>query len=724
LIQSNIGAMNKYTLRFCDGATESRYLSATESARKLQMRLGLLAPALLYLVYSFLDQYVMPASVAVPATVAHLGLGSLICAIVFASLHFKSQTFHTSMVIASVVIAWLCHLTLLMMSATTALFGEAYLMLIWVWLVSGLSVALAARLNLLFIVLFEIAVSLFSPFSFAQMLSHQFFIFVALLLGGLGAYFVELYRRHNFTHLEKISEQASALEIARDQLIKDGLQLLKLSQAVEQSGEAILITDRHGVVDYVNPAFTRVTGCQPEDAIGMTPAFLQPDAQSPTDYKHMWDTIAGGERWHSALPGNRKDGSTYPAMISIAPIRDEGAHITHFVVTQTDLSEHQRLEDQLRQAQKMESIGTLVGGIAHDFNNMLAGITGNIYLAKAKMQESPALEKNLNNIEQLSFRAADMIQQMLAFARKSSVSMQQIDLTADVSDTLSFLRTSVPENIEFEHHVCPEELFIEGDSTQLHQVLMNLVNNARDAVEGRDQPRIILTLAAFEADAPFRRKHPDIKAGKYARLSIADNGHGIPEHLITRLFDPFFTTKEPGKGTGLGLAMTFGAVKTHHGIIEIESVMGKGSTFHIYLPLLPGHAATLAAETRHGIIKGKGETILLVDDDMQIIETTSMVLESLGYQVLTATNGQLAVEAYKAHAADIALGIFDVIMPVMSGPEAVAHIRRLNPQAKVIFSTGYDKNLLADMANETVACKPFVITELSQLLRKLLESQT
>jgi len=547
---------------------------------------------------------------------------------------------------------------------------------------------------------------------------------VALLLGGLGAYFVELYRRHNFIHLEKISEQASSLEIARDQLIKDGLQLLKLSQAVEQSGEAILITDQHGVVDYVNPAFTRLTGYRAEDAIGMMPAFLKPDAQNPTEYKNMWDAIAGGETWHGSLPGNRKDGSTYPAMISIAPIRDEGAEITHFVVTQTDLSEHQRLEDQLRQAQKMESIGTLVGGIAHDFNNMLAGITGNIYLAKARLQESPALEKNLDNIEQLSFRAADMIQQMLAFARKSSVSMKQIDLTADVSEILSFLRTSVPENIDFEHHICPEELFIEGDSTQLHQVLMNLVNNARDAVEGRDQPRIVLTLAAFAPDTAFRKKNPEIRAGKYARLSIADNGHGIPEHLIARLFDPFFTTKDPGKGTGLGLAMTFGAIKTHRGIIEVESAAGKGSTFHIYLPLLPDHAATLMTETLRGIIKGKGETILLVDDDMQIIETTSMVLESLGYQVLTATNGQLAVETYKAHAAEIALGIFDVVMPVMNGPEAVAHIRRINPQAKVIFSTGYDKNLLADMDNETVASKPFVIKELSQLIRKLLECRT
>jgi len=238
------------------------------------------------------------------------------------------------------------------------------------------------------------------------------------------------------------------------------------------------------------------------------------------------------------------------------------------------------------EARKMEALGTLVGGIAHDFNNMLAGMTGNLYLAKQKLRNNPEAVRNLDNIEKLSRRAADMIQQLLAFARKGMVNMKETPLAPFVKETIKFLRASVPENIHLHQYICNDALPVRADATQIHQVLMNLVNNACDATEGVDEPRIFIRLQAFETDDAFMKRHACFKPGRYAYLSVRDNGCGIPEARIKTVFEPFFTTKAVGKGTGLGLSMVFGAIKTHHGFVDVESIEGEGSTFHIYIPLL------------------------------------------------------------------------------------------------------------------------------------------
>jgi len=251
-----------------------------------------------------------------------------------------------------------------------------------------------------------------------------------------------------------------------------------------------------------------------------------------------------------------------------------------------DVEGHRIFEEKRLQAQKMEALGTLVGGIAHDFNNMLAGITGNLYLAKQKLRNHPEAIGNLDNIEKLSRRAADMIQQLLAFARKSMVNMKETPLVPFVKESIKFLRTSVPESIHLHQYICSDALTVRADATQIHQVLMNLVNNACDATQGVDEPRIFIRLKAFETDEAFMKRHTYFKPGRYAHLSVEDNGYGIPETQIKTVFEPFFTTKAVGKGTGLGLSMVFGAIKTHHGFIDVESVEGEGATFHIYIPLL------------------------------------------------------------------------------------------------------------------------------------------
>jgi len=366
-----------------------------------------------------------------------------------------------------------------------------------------------------------------------------------------------------------------------------GESLRKLSQAIEQAGESVVITDKNGVIEYVNPHFAALTGYSAEEAIGQTPRLLKSSNQDDAFYEEMWQTISKGEIWHGKIIDRKKDGSFYPAMLTISPVHTQGgdaASHTHYVGIQSDLTELEDLEQQFHQAQKMEAIGTLVGGIAHDFNNMLAGITGNIYLAKKRIQGMPEVVQKLSNAEQISMRAAEMIQQLLTFARKSRVNIKPMPFIPFFKGMLKLLRSSVPENITIEQHLCADLLQIRGDGILLHQVMMNLLTNACDALEGIGTPRIIIRFEAFHADRDFVKKRTYFNTGSYAHMSVEDNGCGIAKEQLKHLFEPFFTTKEQGKGTGLGLAMVFGAVKTHHGFIEVIAFRAKDQPFIFMYP--------------------------------------------------------------------------------------------------------------------------------------------
>jgi len=498
--------------------------------------------------------------------------------------------------------------------------------------------------------------------------------------------------------------------------------LRKLHSSFEYAQDAIIISDLDSRVEYVNPAFEKMTGYPAEEILGQYIKVLRSNAHPLSFYDNMQETVRQGKVWRGELIIRCKDGSLREVERNIAPVLDEHGNLLCQVNIQRDITEHKKLEEQFRQAQKMEAIGTLVGGIAHDFNNILAGITCNTFLAKELVGSIPDAESKLSNIEQLSFRAADTIQQLLTFARKDMVRKKNIPLNPFIKETLKLFRTSIPENIELHQDICDQPLEVYGDSTQIHQVLMNLVNNARDAVAEVDNPSITLRLEPFDADEAFTENHLDFVTGSYAHLMVEDNGCGIPEHQIEHVLEPFFTTKEQGKGTGLGLAMTFGAIKTHHGHIEILSDVGKGSAFHIYLPLPKAEETVPAAPQEEEIVRGHGETILLVDDDARILESGEEVLETLGYHILTATNGLQAIEVFKKHSEPIDLCIFDIVMPVMGGDKAAASIRQSNPLMKIIFSSGYDMNVWEGMSGETIISKPFSVTEMSHLIRQQLDA--
>ncbi len=497
-----------------------------------------------------------------------------------------------------------------------------------------------------------------------------------------------------------------------------------LSSSVEQAQESILITNREGVIEYINPAFSTITGYSEEEAIGQNPSILQSGKQDRQFYKQMWQAISNGSAWQGRVIDRKKDGSFYPAMLTISPIRSDSGDISHFVGVQQDLSDYESLEEQFHQAQKMEAIGTLVGGIAHDFNNTLAGITSNLYLARQEAVSLPDVVSRLGDIEGLSFRAADMIQQLLAFARKSMISMNPLKVSAFLKEVIKLQSVSLPENIILKHSISSNNMQVSGDINQLHQVMVNLINNARDAVACVAGPEINIGLEEFEADGAFLSRFPDVASGRFACISVSDNGSGITPDSLAHVFEPFFTTKAVGEGTGLGLSMVFGASKSHGGAVDVESRVGGGSTFRLYLPLLETDGDIESPDPVEQVQHGKGESILLVDDEQSIVETSKEVLQSLGYKVLTAMNGAEAVDLYSQHHHKIALVIMDVVMPKMGGMEAFRLMRQQHADAKVIFVTGYDHShtISQEFPSDDIISKPFSVAILSQMIREKLAS--
>jgi len=498
----------------------------------------------------------------------------------------------------------------------------------------------------------------------------------------------------------------------------------KLAGAIEHMVECVLITDADGNIEYVNPAFTKVTGYSADEVMGKNPRLLKSGEHPPEFYQAFWAHILSGKVWRGRLIDRRKDGSLYQASASVVPFRDELGKITHFVAVQEDITEQIEKDKKLQHNMQMESLGTLVGGIAHEFNNMLAGIVGNLYMAKKRSEDMPELRKSIVRIEDLSYRAADMIKQLLAFSHQDLVELSVLNLSAYTAEAMKLVRVSVPESIVIEQSICDASLSINADKNQIQQVLMHLVSNARDALREASDPRVWVKVERFEPDKAFRREHPNA-AQRYALLSVRDNGCGIAEEDINRIFEPFFSKQGVGEGTGLGLSMVFGAVEGHGGLTEVESSLGKGTTFRLYFPLIePSKEVAVRLEQQW---RGNGELLLLVDDEKVIRDSFREVLEDSGYRVSLAHNGEAAVACFAAEPDSFSLVILDVVMPGLGGREAALKMREIRPDIPIVFETGYEKSCLVGgldgIADAVMLDKPVEPARLQRVIAKLLQDR-
>ncbi|ATX81083.1 PAS domain S-box-containing protein [Mariprofundus ferrinatatus] len=502
--------------------------------------------------------------------------------------------------------------------------------------------------------------------------------------------------------------------------------LRRLSQAVEQAGESIFITDCSGIIEYVNPAFSELTGYSSDEVVGQKPKVLKSGKQQAIFYEKMWNTILSGQVWHGKMIDRKKDGSFYPAMVTISPIKNQLSETTGFVCLQQDLSENEELENRFYQAQKMEALGTLVGGIAHEFNNSLAGITGNLYLAKKLASQLPEVIEKLDIIEKLSFKSAELIKNLLSFARKGVIQKTPINLPLFLKEVIKVHRVSLPEHIRLDLDVGAVPMTVKWDANLLQQALINLINNACDALMTVEGPLISIKLSEFSADDDFLARHPEVDADNFACLAIRDNGTGISPDDLPHILEPFYTTKKIGKGTGLGLSMVSGAMHAHQACMEVESVEGEGALFLLYLPLQEAEEIELSPRQCEVSERGVGELILLVDDEKNILETSKEVLESIGYRVLVASDGSEAVDVFKANKDEVSIVVTDIMMPKLGGVEAVGLMKKIRPEIKVVFTTGYNKEeeRLGDIhsSDAIVLYKPYDVDELGRTIRRALDA--
>ncbi len=501
--------------------------------------------------------------------------------------------------------------------------------------------------------------------------------------------------------------------------------LRKLSCAVEQSADAIFITNSDGVIEYVNPAFEMLTGYSPEEVTGKTSSILKSGEQAPVLYRELWETIRSGNVCRSIVVNRKKNGEVYYVDESISAIRDGEGRITNFVSNGRDYSERLRLEAQLLQSQKMDAIGRLAGGIAHDFNNLLTIITSYSELALDSVVPESSAQARIQEILSAARRAADLTRQLLAFSRKQPQALRVAELNPVVTGIVKTLHRLIGEDIELVS--IPGEGLgrIRLDPVQIEQILMNLAANARDAMP--QGGRCTIETSDVQLDEQYvDRKRAVIPTGRYAVLSMTDTGAGIPADHLSHVFEPFYTTKPSGKGTGLGLATVYGIVKQNHGFVWAYSEPGMGTVIKIYLPCVQDQPVAMEIpDTGAGAVLRGTETVLLVEDEEALRRAAAEFLSLRGYTVLEARDGLDALSVAKNHGLTIQLAVTDVVMPHMSGGELARELETLRPQTRVLFVSGYAGQTVVDHkvvdVENNFLQKPFTLKQLASKVRTVLD---
>jgi two-component system cell cycle sensor histidine kinase/response regulator CckA len=499
-------------------------------------------------------------------------------------------------------------------------------------------------------------------------------------------------------------------------------ELTRLAAAVEQTGDSVLITDTDGNIEYVNPTFEHITGYTKEEVIGKNPRLLKSGKNDPALYEDLWQTITRGDVWVGQLTNRKKDGTLFSERATISAVHDATGKTVNYVAVKQDTTNENQLQEQLRQSQKLEAIGQLAGGVAHDFNNLLTVIGGYSELLLRRLPEDSAMRNNVTEIKKASDRASNLTRQLLAFSRKQILQPKVLDLNSLVWDLDKMLRRLIGEDIDLFTITEPNLSRVKADPGQIDQVIMNLIVNSRDAISSGG--KITIETDNVTLTEEYALQHVGCVPGDYVMLKVSDNGAGMNTETMNRVFEPFFTTKLAGRGTGLGLSTVYGIVRQSGGYISVDSEVGVGTTFKLYLPTV---SATQENELNASDVNpvAGSETILLVEDEEQVRIIAQEVLETMGYSVLSAANGEQALEIARQYDGPIHLAITDVVMPQMGGRELVDHLTPLRPNIRVIYMSGYtdDAIMRHNLLDEKVQFiqKPFAAYALARKVRQALD---
>ena len=464
--------------------------------------------------------------------------------------------------------------------------------------------------------------------------------------------------------------------------------ITELAEMLDQANEAILLLTLDGKISYMNVAAELLLGWKASEAIGKKGHELFPAEDHPMLTQAAEETLAKGS-WHGELRLHHRKGREVFVDIRRTLIRDEnGAPKAQFSIS-ADITDKKERDALALRNQRLESIGTLAGGIAHDLNNVLAPILMSIALLKLKVSDEGG-RRLLATLELNAERGAQLVRQVLAFGRGAEGEQMLVQPKHIAREIQQIACDTFPKSLRFELKTDHNPWTLTGDPTQLHQVLLNLCVNARDAMPNGGT--ITLRIENTVLDETYSSMNPEAKPGPYVAISVTDTGTGIPSNIRDRIFEPFFTTKDIGKGTGLGLSTSLGIVQNHGGFITVSSNMGKGSTFKIYIPANAASPSTEAAAAKQTELPhGHGELILVVGDEEPILEVAKSTLERFGYRAKVAVNGAAAVSLYAQHLGSVAVVITDIAMPIMDGPALVVALKAINPDVKIIGSSGLEE---------------------------------
>ena len=498
---------------------------------------------------------------------------------------------------------------------------------------------------------------------------------------------------------------------------------LQLRAVIDQAAEGMLIADKTETVRYVNPAVSRISGYPSQHILGK----MLPDVFRDTFRSSASDDICNSLRqrqpWAGETENLSAEDTEFLADVRVSPIRTDRGELSHISVVIRDTTRENQVDQQLRQAQKMQAMGTLAGGIAHDFNNILGAILGNTEIALMEEPENEEVRHSLDEVLQASRRARELVRQILTFSRQSEHEPKVVQPAPILKEVLKLLRATLPTTIEIHHDIRAADATVIADATQIHQLLMNLATNAAHAMQDKGG-----ILSVTFGSTELRRENvpqPDMLPGSYVCLQVSDTGQGMNKAMVERIFEPYFTTKEKEKGTGLGLALVHGIVTQHGGAVTVDTAPGRGSRFSVYLPKAPRGDGAAGVKPGTGAELPRGtEHILFVDDEESLTRLTSQMLRKLGYRVTATTVSTQALEMVRESPDHFDLVITDQTMPELTGEALARELLAIKPDLPVIICTGYSNVMTAEkaasMGIRAFLMKPIVIHQLADVVRKAL----